>query len=132
MKHCVNIAAIFALCFFWRGMTWYWAGTAALVMQLLFWTLTFGVYFDIGRGGRPVTQEDIDDYNKPRFAPILNWCFPDKYRYTPFYDYCGMMIRFTWPCVIMCFIPTFNSGMLMLGPWTATVYGLGWVMRDKA
>lgn len=130
IKHAINISALFCAMFFWRNMTWYWSIYAALVMQILFWTMTFGMYFDIGRHGKPVTEEDIKAYNKPWFSFILNWCFTEE-RYTDFYDYCGMMIRFTWPLLLMFWLPTFNSGILFLGPLVALVYGLGWVMKDK-
>lgn len=131
IKHIVNIAALFSVCYFIKNLSWQWSIYTTLVMQILFWTLTFGMYFDIGRGGRPVTEEDIDAYNKPWFAKFLNWCFPDEYRYTPFYDFCGMMIRFTWPLALVFFVPTFNFGILMLGEFVALAYGLGWVMREK-
>jgi len=90
------------------------------------------MYFDIGRGGKPVTEYDIQEYNKSWFAPILNWIFPEETRYTPYYDFCGMLIRFAAPCLTLFFIPTFNSGFILCGLWVAMVYGLGWVMRDKA
>ena len=131
IKHCVNILALFSVCCWIRGMIWYWALTTSLIIQICFWTLTFGMYFDIGRGGKPVTDEDIKDYNKPWFAPILNWCFKPESLYTPFYDFCAMMIRFTWPVVLVAFIPTFNSGIALLGQWTAFVYAIGWVLYEK-
>lgn len=132
IKHAVNIAAIFAVVHFLKGASWRWSLYAALVMQLLFWTLTFGMYFDIGRAGRPVTEDDIKAYNKPWFAPILNWAFPDEHRYTPFYDYMGMFIRFTWPLLLVFWMPQFDSGLLMLGTIVAISYGLGWVGYEKS
>lgn len=130
IKHCINIAALFAALYFLRGMAWQWAAYTALVMQLLFWTLTFGKYFDIGHSGRPKDEKEIKDYNRPWFSPILNWMFPDEYRYTAFYDYVGMFIRFTWPLFLVFWIAPFNSGLLMLGTVVAIAYGIGWVCSD--
>ena len=132
LKHLVNICAVFALMLFLRGMTWQWSLYVALVIQVLFWTLTFGMYFDIGRGGRPVTEEDIEAYNKPWFSKILNWLFPDEYRYTPFYDYMGMFFRFTWPLLLVFWIHPFNSGLILLGTIVAGAYGIGWVGYEKS
>ncbi len=132
LKHLVNIGAIFALMFFLRGMAWQWSIYVALVTQILFWTMTFGMYFDIGRGGRPVTEEDIEAYNKPWFSKILNWLFPDEYRYTPFYDYMGMFVRFTWPLLLVFWIHPFNSGLIFLGTAVAVAYGIGWVGYEKS
>lgn len=132
LKHCVNVAAIFSVAFFLRGMSWQWSLYVALVMQILFWTLTFGMYFDIGHKGRPTTEEDIKAYNKPWFSHLLNWLFPDEYRYTPFYDYLGMFIRFTWPLLLVFWLHPFNSGLIFLGSVVAMAYGIGWVCFDKA
>jgi hypothetical protein len=132
IKHIVNIAAIFCVLFFLKGMVWYWSLYAAIAIQVLFWTLAFAVYFDIGHKGKPISEEKIKEYNKPWFAPILNWCFSEEYRYTAFYDYLGMFCRYTWPLLFVFWLPSFNSGLLVLGTLVAMVYGIGWVGYDKA
>jgi len=131
LKHCVNVAALFAVCFWLRDLKWGWALYAALVLELAFWTPTFGMYFDIGRSGKPATQYDLDEYNKSWFAPILNWLFPESIRYTPYYDYIGMFIRFTAPTLLLFFVPTFNSGILFLGSIVSMAYGVCWVLLQK-
>jgi len=131
VKHCINTVALFSVCFFVRGLAWYWSAYAALVFQILFWTTTFGMYFDIGRSGRPITEYDIEEYNKSWFSPILNWFFSEKQRYTPFYDYIGMFIRFTSPLLLLFWLPSFNSGLLFLGTIVSVVYGLGWTLFEK-
>lgn len=130
-KHAVNIVALFSICTWVRGLTWQYALPISIFLQICFWTLTFGMYFDIGRAGMPMDEYHVKEYNKTWFAPILNWFFDEKTRYTPFYDYCGMMIRFTWPLLFVFFLPTFNSGMLFIGPLVALAYGLGWTLYEK-
>jgi len=131
LKHTINIIALFSICYWVRGIHWAWALYTALMMQLCFWSLTFGMYFDIGRGGKHVTPEGIEDYNKPWFAPFLNWCFKEDQLYTPFYDFCGMMIRFTWPVLLVGFVPTFSYSIALLGEWVAFVYAMGWVLWGR-
>ncbi len=132
IKHCINICAIFALLFFLKDMAWYWSLFAALVIQCLFWTLRFSVYFDIGHKHTPLTEEEIKEYDAMWYAPVLNWCFAKEYRYTAFYDYLGMFLRYTWPLFLVIWLPAFNSGLLALGTLVAIAYGIGWVGYDKS
>ena len=131
-QHVVNVLALFSVCYWVRGLVWYWALYATLVMQLLFWTLAHGMYFDMGRGGPPTTDKEKKRYNEAWFSKFLDWCFDEPYRYSTFYDYCGMLLRYTWPVVLMVFVPTFNSGIVLLGQWTAFVYGIGLVLGNKS
>lgn len=131
LKHAINIGAIFSVLFFLKDMSWYWSLYAAVVIQCLYWTMRFAMYFDIGHHHRTPTEEDIKYYNSVWFAPILNWCFAEEYRYTAFYDYLGMFIRYTWPLLLVFWLPVFNSGILALGTIVAMSYGIGWVGYDK-
>lgn len=131
LKHCLNVAAMTAVAVFVRGIPLPGALCLAVFLQVCFWTLTFGMYFDIGRGGQPRSEYDVEEYNKTWFAGALNWFFPEGTRYTAFYDYCGMTIRFTWPMAFAMFVPTFNSGMLCVGPLVALAYAYGWTCFEK-
>lgn len=127
----VNLAAVFCLMFFYTGMTWYWATYTALVMQFVFWDWTFGMYMSIGRHEMPPPPEDIDEYDEQLFAPLLNWLVEGENRYGEFYDYMGMLFRFSAPGLLLCFVPGLNLGMCFAGTLIATSYLTEARFREK-
>lgn len=71
-------------------------------------------------------------YNEVWFAKILNWCFPEEHRYGHFYDFCGMLIRYTCPLLLLMFIPGFGLEIVVLGELITVEYGICHVAKDKS
>jgi hypothetical protein len=126
----LNLILIFSICQWIRGLVWYWSLSVAVIIQFLYWALGHGPYFDIGRGGPP-DDKMLKRYNKMFYHYILDWCFPEEHRYSHFYDFCGMWLRYTWMLLLILIVPTFNIGLLNLGTIVAIVYGLCHVAKDK-
>jgi len=126
----LNIAVIGGIGYHFRLMEWYWSLTMAAV-YMIYWCLAHGPWFDCGRDEHP-SEKMIERYNKVWFAPILNWCFSEEHRYGHFYDFCGMLIRYTWPLFFIIFLPTCHTiGILLLGELVAITYSLCHVARER-
>lgn len=130
IKHIVNIVFIFAIMYWVRGLDILWTVITVGIMEGLYWSLGHGPYFDLGRGGMP-DEKMKKRYNKMFYHYILDWCFSEEERYTTFYDFCGMLIRYTWPLLLMWIVPGFNLGITVLGELVAVAYAVCWVARDK-
>ena len=118
----INLFAVFAIGFWFRNMEWYWAVCLSILIEI-FWSLAHGPWFDIGAGGEP-DDKMKKRYNKMFYHYILDWAFPDSEHYKAFYDFCGMYLRYSWMLIPICFLPTFNFGIMYLGVLVAITYGI--------
>jgi len=130
LKHTLNIIALFAVCYWVHGLQFMWSIYFAAILDGVFWAPSFGMFMDIGRQ-QPVIPPEEQEYQQQFCAKLLNWLFSKKYWYGQFYDFMGMVFRFGAPCLLLFFVPTFNSGMILLGFWVAMMYGLGWAASEK-
>lgn len=126
----INCIAIFSICQWVRGLMWYWSLYVTCVIQFLYWALAHGPWFDLGRDTNP-SDKTLKRYNKFFYHYILDWCFPEATRYTPFYDFCGMWLRYVWMLFLLLIVPTFSFGLINLGSFVAVTYGVCWVAQDK-
>lgn len=127
----IGLGAIFSISYFHMNMEWYWALYASLVMQFIFWDWTFGMYMGIGRHSKPLTEDDIDEYNRQLFAPLMNWLTEDDDRYNEFYDYLGMSLRFFIPGFLFAISPCFDIRMCIMGVLFPMIYLTGIRIHEK-
>mgnify|MGYP003291823070 CR=1 FL=1 len=128
-----NYPLLFCIAFFYKGMVWWHAAIATLIMWA-FWDITFGMYMGIGMHPYP-DKEDKDEYDRQYpICWLLNLIFPDNHnptwgRYGIAYDFCGMWLRFTYPLIPLLFLG-FSPWILTLGLIVAINYYLDvWVLK---
>lgn len=107
-----------------------WTAIAVTIVEGLHWSLGHGPYFDLGRGGIP-DEKMKKRYNKMFYHYILDWCFPEEEKYGTFYDFCGMLLRYTWPLLLLWVVPSYNLSVSVLGELIAVAYAVCWVAKDK-
>lgn len=127
----IGLGAVFSISYFHMNMEWYWALCFSLLTQFLFWDWTFGMYMSIGRHKKPLTEDDIDEYNRQFFAPLMNWLTDEDNRYNEFYDYLGMTLRFFAPGLLYLMIPCFDIRMCIMGVLFPLIYLTGVRLREK-
>lgn len=103
----------------------------AIMFQSLYWSKGHGPMFDYGHQN-PVTEETIRRHNEMWFTKYLNKWFDKKYgkenRYNYLYDSLAMLIRYTYPCVIVSL--TAGWYILPLGLYCTCVYAFMWGIYD--
>lgn len=118
----VNSIVVFELSFGLRHLSWWQSGVATLLVWL-YWDYTFGMYMSIGRPfGREITDDDKKEYAKAWFDWILRAVFPKSMWYGAWYDFIGMVIRFTFPVIPLAFIPSFTPWIISLGIFVPLCY----------
>lgn len=123
----LNIAVI-TLVLKFLGQSWIESGVIAAIVQILFWLPGHGPFFDIGRDTTPA-QSIIDRYNKEWYTKILYWGFKPEHWYGEFFDYCGMLLRYGLPTLLL--IPFYGISILVLPFALSAVYGICWAFADK-
>lgn len=130
----VNSTAIFCLGLGLRGLVWWQAGLFALAVWA-FWDITFGMYMGIGMHSYPSAEDKAEYKRQYPVVWILDLLFSDSHdpilgRYGIAYDFCGMLLRFTYPLILLLFLPTFTSWMLSLGLLIAVCYYINvWIWQ---
>lgn len=124
----LNIGIIFVILKYVLDATWITSIIIPCIVQLLFWLPGHGPFFDIGRDKAP-SMDIIHRYNKEWYTKILYWCFKHEYWYGEFFDYCGMLLRYGLPTLLL--IPFYGISILILPFAIASVYGICWVCSDN-
>lgn len=110
--------------------SWILAIYNAIVFQSLFWSKGHGPIFDYGHG--TVTPETIKRYNSMWFTKFLDkWWekhYPVEKKYGYFYDCLSMLIRYTYPCVLVSL--TAGWYILPLGLCCTGCYAIMWGIFD--
>lgn len=120
VQHVVAFLMTSALCFFDKGMAWYWCLWVALWIQIE-WALSHGPCYDLGNGGKP-DEKMIKRYEKMVGYKLLCKIFPQDKWYTTGFDFCLLAIRYTYPLIPIC--PFFNPTFLCLGLLISALYGI--------
>lgn len=123
-----NIAAITLALHYCINQSWWEAGIIALIVQILFWLPGHGPFFDLGRDTTP-SQDIIKRYDKEWYTKILYWGFKPEHYYGEFFDYCGMLLRYGLPTLLL--IPFYGISILVLPFALTSVYGICWAFADK-
>lgn len=126
----LNAVIMFWLFRSFRNMTVSESIMASLLMQTLFWNLTFGMFMDVGRDN-DTSPEDEEEYSKSWFNQFLQWMFRRDEWYGRLYDFTGLVIIFITPCVAMSLLFPFGMGFCLLGLIIPYLYEMGEVMYDK-
>lgn len=107
VQHVVAFSMTFLLCFFDKGLAWYWGLWIALWIQIE-WALGHGPCYDAGTGGKPDAKM-IKRYEKMVGYKLLCKIFPENQWYSFGFDYLLLTIRYTYPLIPICFLfsPTF-------------------------
>lgn len=127
----INSIVVFELAYGLRQLV-QWQSLIVVGLVWLFWDYTFGMYMSIGRPfGRTITDDDKEEYAKAWFDWILRLVFPYKMWYGAWYDFAGMWIRFTFPLVPLCFMPSFTLWILLLGAIVPICYWLEIYLHEQ-
>lgn len=120
IQHIVAFVATGALCYWVKGLAWYWCLWIALWLQIE-WALGHGPCYDCGKGGKP-DKKLLKRYEKMVGYKLLCKIFPEDLWYSFGFDFMLLAIRYTYPLIPMCFL--FNPVFLTLGLVIAGLYGM--------
>lgn len=120
VQHIVAFAMTFLLCFFDKGLAWYWGLWIAAWIQVE-WALGHGPCYDLGKGGKPDAKM-LKRYKKMVGYRLLCKLFPENLWYGTGFDFCLLTIRYTYPLIPICFF--FNPVFLTLGLIISGLYGI--------
>jgi len=109
-----------------------WGGCLALLyaigIQGLFWAPGHGMWFDIGRTDpNTFTEKEIERYKKSLGYKVVEFLLPKRFRYSFFYDFLGMTLRYAIPSLIFLpILPQFIWIGLAVGP----IYAFCWSLFE--
>ena len=119
--HIINVAALLAYMIVIKCFPLYPSIYCALIIQILFYTLSFYSGFDMGHS-YPPTDKEIKDYGI--IGKVLKLIFPARLWYRTAFDFAYMTIRYTYPLVLIVY--WFNPLLLFVGLIVACGYAIGW------
>lgn len=118
VQHVVSFLMTFSLCFFDKGISWFWCLWVALWIQILF-SVGHGYAYDVAMGGEP-DEKMLKRYKKAVGYKLLCKIFPKDKWYKFGFDFCLLAIRYTWPLLPICVF--FNPVLFVLGLVIASLY----------
>lgn len=117
VQHVIAFAMTFLLCYFDKGLKWWWCIWIATWLQI-WWSLGH-VSYDLAKKGIP-TGKELERYKKSVGYKFLCKIFDEKDWYGIGFDFCLLTIRYTYP--LFAIVWWFNPVLLSLGLVIASLY----------
>ena len=120
VEHVIAFCMTFLLCFFDKGLQWYWCIWIAVWVQIFF-SIGHGYAYDLGTKGKP-DAEMLKRYEKSVGYKFVCKIFEEKDWYGFGFDFILLTIRYTYPLIPICF--WFNPCLLSLGIIISGLYAI--------
>jgi hypothetical protein len=118
VQHVIAFIATFCLCFFVKGIKWWWSAWIAVWVQIE-WAVKHGCAYDIGTTGTP-DEKMLERYKSMVGYKLLCKIFNEDEKYGICFDFVLLAIRYTYPLIPICMF--FNPCFLFLGVIISSLY----------
>ena len=131
IQHFLNIVVfIIPLCVLRLGPTYLALGYAvylSVIVQGLLWALHHGEWFGLGDDSKEDKRYFTKPLNKWVLTPIFDLFGWEKYGFA--YDYSGMTLRYTLPC--LCLVPIYDWAIVLVGLAVTPIYAFSALFYER-
>ena len=120
VQHVIAFIMTFLLCYFDKGLKWWWCIWIATWLQI-WWSLGHGACYDCGTHGKP-DEAMIKRYEKMFGYKLVCKIFDESDWYGFGFDFVLLTIRYTYPLVFVCF--WFSPVLFTLGLVVSGLYAI--------